>query len=140
MVGTPQILYPHVVIDAPARAVFDFVRDLRNLPAWAIHFCKGIRLDGEGAWVQSPQGEVYFATRPDAGTGVLDWLVGPTRESAARWPTRVVELPGDRSLFTVTALLDENADPAVLERLFADELGTLKRLVERTAGASGRAA
>ena len=131
--ATLQIRYPHVVIDAPAAAVFDFVADLRNMPAWSIHFCKGIRFEDDAtdaAWVRSPQGEVYFATRADAGTGVIDWLVGPTPDATVCWPTRVVPLPGGGALFTVTALCDGAEDPAVVERLFAEELETLKRLVE----------
>ena len=131
-----RIVYPHVVVDAPPRAVFAFLADLRNMPAWSIHFCKAIHVEGDEAWVRSPQGEVYFATRADARTGVVDWVSGPTKESATCWPTRVVALPNGASLYTVTALLGEGDDPGECERLFADELGALKRLVEaRGAGA-----
>jgi hypothetical protein len=124
------IVYPHVVIDAPPSAIFAFLTDLRNMPAWSIHFCKGIRVEGDEAWVQTPQGEAYFAIRPDAPTGVVDWVTGPTKESATSWPTRVVALPSGASLYTVTALLGEKDDASACERLFADELGMLKRLVE----------
>jgi hypothetical protein len=135
MTATMQIVHPHVVIDAPAESVFAYLADLRNMPDWSIHFCKGIRFEGGDAYVQSPQGEVYFGTRADARTGVVDWLVGPTKETAACWPTRVVPLPAGGSLFTVTALLGDCDDPGVVERLFADELGVLKRNVERGAAA-----
>jgi hypothetical protein len=47
-----------------------------------------------------------------------------------RWPTRVVGLPRGRSLYRVTAILRDNAPPNV-DQLFADELGALKRLVEK---------
>src|SRR5437867_13255149 len=119
----------HVVVDAPAEVVFDFVNDLRNLPRWAVHFCQGIRLVDDGAIVTTPSGEVYFAITSDRDTGVLDWWSGPTMESAERWPTRVVGLSDGRSVYFVMALL-RGALPPNIDQLFADELGMLKRLVE----------
>src|SRR6266496_3832711 len=89
----------HIVIDAPPEAVFDFVNDLSTLPRWAFHFCKGIRLVDDGAMVTTRSGEMYFGVTGDRDTGVLDWWAGPTRETAQRWPTRVVGLAGDRTLY-----------------------------------------
>ena len=119
----------HVIVDAPVDSVVDFVADLRNMPRWSIHFCKGIRLIPDGALVSSPSGEVYFGITANRDSGVLDWWSGPTRETAERWPTRVVGLPDGRSLYTVTAILGAGVPPNI-DELFADELGALKRLVE----------
>ena len=119
----------HVIVDAPVESVLDFVADLRNMPRWSIHFCKGIRLIPDGAIVSSPLGEVYFGVTANRDSGVLDWWSGPTRETAERWPTRVVGLPDGRSLYTVTAIFGAEVPPNV-DELFADELGALKRLVE----------
>jgi hypothetical protein len=119
----------HVVIDAPAEIVFDVVSDLRNMPRWAIHWCKGIRLIDDGAIVTTPSGEVYFGITGDRDLGILDWWSGPTMQTAERWPTRVVGLSGGRSLYEVTALLGD-AVPPNIDQHFADELGALKRLVE----------
>jgi hypothetical protein len=119
----------HVVVDAPAEVVFDFVSDLRNLPRWAIHFCKSIRIVDDGAIVTTPSRDVYFGITSDRDNGILDWWSGPTMESAERWPTRVVGLSDGRSLYFVMAIL-HGAMPPNIEQLFADELGTLKRLVE----------
>ena len=119
----------HVVVDAPAEVVFDFVNDLRNLPRWAFHFCKSIRLVDDGAIVTTPNGDVYFGVTSDRDTGVLDWWSGPTMESAERWPTRVVGLGDGRTLYFVMAVL-HGAAPPNIDQLFADELGMLKRLVE----------
>lgn len=120
----------HVVVDVPAEVVFDYVNDLRNLPSWSIHFCQSIRLVDDGAIVTSPSGEVYFAITSNRDSGVLDWWSGPTMESAERWPTRVTGLPDGRSVYYVTAILMGRAFPPNIDQLFADELGTLKRLVE----------
>lgn len=122
----------HVVIDAPPEAVFDFVQDLRNLPSWAIHFCKGVRIVENGAAVQSTVGEVYFGVTGDRDLGVLDWWCGPTMEAAERWPTRVVALADGRSLYLVTAIFADAVPPNIDTEL-ADELSTLKQLVEAQA-------
>ena len=132
MSETPVVRSFHVVIDAPPEAVFDVVEDVRNLPLWSIHFCKGVRLLQHGAIVQSPSGEVYFDVTGERDLGVLDWWCGPTMESAQRWPTRAVALPDGRSLYQVTAIFT-GALPADVEGLFADELGALKQLVEERA-------
>lgn len=124
----------HVVVDAPAEVVFDYVNDLHNLPRWSIHFCKGIRvIPGDGAIVDSPSGQVYFGTTGDRDSGVLDWWSGPTMESAQRWPTRVVGLPDGRTLYEVTAIVGADTPVAKLDELLSEELGILKRLVEEQA-------
>jgi hypothetical protein len=120
----------HVLVDAPAEAVYDFVYDLNNLPRWAFHFCKGIRLVDNGAIVTTASGEMYFGVTGDRDLGVLDWWAGPSMQSAERWPTRVVGLPDGGSLYQVTALLAEPL-PSTIDQWFADELGMLKRLVEQ---------
>jgi hypothetical protein len=120
----------HVIVDAAPESVFDFVVDVRNLPKWAIHFCKGIRLVADGAIVTTGSGgELYFGVTGDRDLGVLDWWAGPTKATAERWPTRVVSLPDGRSLYHVTAMLGAVVPPGIDEQ-FADELGTLKRFVE----------
>jgi hypothetical protein len=119
-----------VIVDAPVESVFDFVNDLGNLPRWAIHFCKAIRLVPGGAIVTAASGEVYFGVTGDRDLGVLDWWSGPTMDSAQRWPTRVVGLPDGRSLYAVTAVFGDAAPPNI-DQIFAEELSELKRLVEK---------
>jgi hypothetical protein len=129
MSETVNIRSFHVIIDAPPETVFDYVRDLRHLPSWSVHFCKGIRLIDDGAIVRSPSGDVYFGVTGERDFGVLDWWCGPTMETAERWPTRVVALPDGRSMYQVTAIFGDVMPPNV-DQLFADELGALKELVE----------
>jgi hypothetical protein len=119
----------HVIVDAPAESLFDFISDLANMPRWSIHFCKDIRLIADGAIVTSPGGEVYFGITGDRDLGVLDWWCGPTMETAQRWPTRIVGLPDDRCLYNVTAIFGDTVPPNI-DQLFADELGMLRDLVE----------
>ncbi|MGQ0639798.1 MAG: hypothetical protein ACT4P6_03360 [Gemmatimonadaceae bacterium] len=133
MQPTADIRAFHVVIGAPAPVVFAFVRNIENLPQWSVHFAKGgVELDRDGgAYVQSPAGRVFFTMTGDEATGVLDWWSGPNKTSLKRWPTRVVALSESATLYQVTALLSpEESQMPNLEQLFADELGTLKRVVE----------
>ena len=126
----------HVVVDAPADVVFDFVSDLNNLPRWSIHWCKSIRLVDDGALVTtSSEGEVYFGVTGDRESGVLDWWSGPTKETAQRWPTRVTDLVDGRSLYVLTAILGTRMPPNI-DQWFADELGMIKQLVEAQAVAA----
>ena len=129
----------HVVVDAPAEVVFDFVEDLGNMPSWSIRWCKGIRLVDGGAMVTTPSGqEVYFGITGDRDLGILDWWSGSTMETARRWPTRVTGLPDGRSLYQVTAIFG-GAVPANVDEWFADELNALKRCVEEELVLSSRA-
>ena len=130
MSNTINIRQLHVLVDAPAEMVFDYVSDLRNLPAWAVHFCKGIRLVPDGAIVSAPSGDMYFGTTGDRDLGVLDWWAGPTIEKAERWPTRIVPI-GNRSLYMVTMIFGAQVPPAVEQHL-TEALANLKRLVEAT--------
>ena len=126
----------HIVVDAPAEIVFDFVSDLSNLPRWSLHWCKGIRLVDDGATVTTASGsDVYFGITGDRDSGVLDWWSGPTKDAAQRWPTRVVELSDGRSLYQVTALLAPQMPPNV-DQWFNDELAMIKQLVEAQAVAA----
>jgi hypothetical protein len=119
----------HVIVDAPAEAVFDFVQNLNNLPSWATSFCRSVRLIDGGAMVQTPAGEQYFGTTGDRDIGVIDWWCGPTMLTAQRWPTRVVGLPDGRSLYQVTAIF-EGVVPPNVDQSLVEELDVLKRLVE----------
>src|ERR1051325_7413644 len=99
MQPTGNIRSYQVIVNAPPETVYDVVTDLTNLPRWAFHFCKGVRLTDDGAAVTTARGEVYFGTTGDRDLGVIDWWSGPTMQTAERWPTRVVPLPDGRSLY-----------------------------------------
>lgn len=129
MSNTVTVRNYHVIIDAPVETIYDVIADLRTLPRWAYHFCKSARLVDNGAIIMTPRGEQFFGITGNRDVGVLDWWAGPTMETAERWPTRLMPLPGERSLYNVTAIFGADVPPGV-DGLFADELGALKRLVE----------
>jgi len=54
--------------------------------------------------VVTPQGEIFFRIEGDAQTGVIDMYGGPNETALAHWPTRVISLGNDQSMFIFTAL------------------------------------
>lgn len=95
-----------VVVPAPQETVFAFLADIENLPRWATEFCKELKVvNGEHRVVtDTPDGRIELHAHYDVDerTGVIDMYAGPTVDQSARYPTRVVDLPGDRSAFIFT--------------------------------------
>lgn len=64
-------------VDSAPSELFDFLAEPRNLPRWAVGFCRAIRSDGD-RWVASTsQGDVSirFVTNRDFGT--IDFHISP---------------------------------------------------------------
>jgi hypothetical protein len=94
-----------VVLEAPKTKAFNFLSRIENLPKWATMFCKELRRDESGKYkVLTPQGEIFFRMASDSASGVIDMYGGPSEESMAHWPTRIIPLGEKRSLFIFTAL------------------------------------
>lgn len=103
---------------APPSEAFAFLSDIENLPKWATLFCKELRRDTQGRHkVVTPGGEIFFRIVGDAKTGVIDMFGGPTEELMAYWPGRVVERPGNGSLFIFTAM----QYPGISDEAFATQ-------------------
>jgi hypothetical protein len=93
-----------VTIAAPKRRVFAYLADIKNLPEWATCFCQRLELIDGRHWVTTPQGKLLCEIRGHQATGTIDYLAGPSPEQMARWPARVLDLPGEQSLFQFTAV------------------------------------
>ena len=92
-------------LSASRDSAFDFLSRIENLPKWATLFCRKLTPAGEGRYrVTTPGGDILFRIESDARTGVIDMYGGPTEDRMAHWPTRVIPLGADRSLFIFTAL------------------------------------
>src|SRR5207247_8086114 len=98
-----------IVLEAPGQDVFDYLADVRNRTK-----------------VVNGHGELFFRIQADQSTGVIDMLAGPSEDELARFPTRVVELPGNSSLFTFTMV--EGA--GMSDALFAEQHASLVRELE----------
>ncbi|MDM0074500.1 SRPBCC family protein [Variovorax sp. J2P1-59] len=119
-------------LDVPAKVVYDFTRQMENLPSWASGLAAGIE-HRDGAWfADSPMGQVKVEMAPVNSFGVLDHDVTLPNGLSVHNAFRVTPC-GDGSLLTFVVLRlagvsQENfdADVAHVRR----DLAALKRLLE----------
>jgi hypothetical protein len=92
-------------LKAPKERSFDFLSRIENLPKWATLFCRKLETAPDGRHkVITPQGEIFFRIEGDSHSGVIDMYGGPSESAMAHWPTRVISLSEDESMFIFTAL------------------------------------
>jgi hypothetical protein len=111
------------VLEAPKNEVYDYLSQIENLPRWANEFARELRYEDGKAKVVNGLGEFFFAIDADPGTGVIDMYAGPTEDELALFPTRVVELAGDRSAYTFTMF----QAPGMPDQLFESQYQALLR-------------
>jgi hypothetical protein len=94
-----------LTLKASKQRTFDFLSRIENLPKWATLFCQKLEAVTKGRYkVVTPQGEIFFRIEGDARTGVIDMYGGPSESALAHWPTRVIALGAEESMFIFTAL------------------------------------
>jgi hypothetical protein len=94
-----------LALRASKERTFDFLSRIENLPKWATLFCRKLEQVAGGRYkVVTPQGEIFFRIDGDARTGVIDMYGGPSEGALAHWPTRVIPLGDNESMFIFTAL------------------------------------
>ena len=130
-----EVRHIGIHIERPAREVYDFASDPRNLPLWAAGLARSqLTRDGE-AWIaDSPFGKVRVKFAARNPFGVLDHDV--TLESGVSFhnPMRVIPIgEGSEFLFTLIRQPDMSdarfaEDQAAIER----DLLALKTLLEET--------
>jgi len=90
------------IFSATKDTVFDFLSDIQNLTKWATGFAKELKeVDGEYK-VVTPQGEIFFRMESCSKTGVIDMYGGPTKDQMAYFPSRVLEVLGNKSAYSFT--------------------------------------
>ena len=68
-------------------------------------------------------GEFFFRIDADADTGVIDMYAGPSEDSLALFPTRVVAVGEDTSAYTFTMF----QPPDMPDELFEAQYASLQR-------------
>jgi hypothetical protein len=114
------------VLEAPKDAVFAYLSEIENLPAWATEFARELRRDDRGYTVVNGLGEFRFDIRADAATGVIDMYAGPAEDQMAVFPTRTVALPDGRTAYTFTMF----QGPDMPDELFESQYRSLCREFE----------
>jgi Polyketide cyclase / dehydrase and lipid transport len=115
---------------APPDEVFAYLADIEKLPEWATEFARELKLVDRRYKVVNGLGEHFFEIRADRGSGVIDMLAGPSEDSLALFPTRVVPLADGGSAFTFTMFQAPGQPDEQFEGQYASlrrELGNLER-------------
>jgi hypothetical protein len=118
------------VLDAPKDAVFDYLSQVENLPAWATEFARELKYEDGKAKVVNGLGEFFFTIDADPNTGVIDMYAGPTERELALFPTRVVALSRDRSAYSFTMF----KSPETPDELFEAQYESLRREFDNIRG------
>jgi hypothetical protein len=111
------------VLDSPRAEVFDFLARIENLPTWATEFARELKQEDGETKVVNNLGEFFFRIAADAETGVIDMYAGPTTDTMALFPSRVVGLPDGRSAYSFTMF----KQPGTPDELFESQLESLCR-------------
>ncbi len=118
-------------IDIPAAAVYDYARQVENLPEWAAGLATAVQRDGDHWFAASPMGRIRIDMAPRNDFGVLDHDVttpdGTTFHNAMR-----VTPSGDGCVLHFVVLRMPDAGDAEFERdcgLVAADLRSLGRRV-----------
>jgi hypothetical protein len=115
-----------LILNAPKSEVFSFISNIENLPKWATEFCQELKKDGDKYKVISCNpnaGELFFSIRSDQATGVVDMFAGPTTEQMSIFPTRVVELSDNSSVYIFTMF----QTPGMSDELFNTQYDSLTK-------------
>lgn len=137
MTDTANSLSRHVsvIIDRPAREVYDYASDPRNLPHWAAGLGGGeVRREVDQWSMNSPLGRVLISFVPENPFGVLDHTVTlPSGESTLN-PMRVIPLDERRSdvIFTLHRGTMSEAEFEEDAGAVAEDLEELKQALEKS--------
>lgn len=125
-----------IEIAAPARQVFEFLREPANLPRWAHAF---VAAANGRAWLETAAGavDVGLGVTADAETGIVDWRLAFPDGSVGLAQSRVTETTRGTCIYSFVL----HAPPVPLERVegaldvqrsrLQSELATLKSLMEQ---------
>jgi hypothetical protein len=111
---------------ASKETVFGYLSDIENLPQWATEFARELKVVDGDYKVVNGLGEFFFEIRADPVTGVIDMLAGPSEDTLALFPTRVVGLPEGGSAFTFLMF----QAPGQPDDQFEGQYGSLQREFE----------
>ena len=109
-----------VSIDAEPSKVHTFLREVPNLPRWAIGFAKSVRRDGDAWKLETGGGEMGLRLVTDADQGTVDFWLSPAPGVEALAASRVVPRgAGTEYVFT------QFQAPGMSDEAFAQSVGTL---------------
>jgi hypothetical protein len=120
-----------ILVAATKDAVFDFLSNVENLPAWATEFCEGLKKEGDHYKVVTSGGELFFKIESDRKTGVLDMFAGPTLNQMGIFPCRVLAMAGGATAVSFTFFQPPDMPDEVYERQYKSLLIEMEGLKKR---------
>ncbi|MBI2518187.1 MAG: hypothetical protein HYV95_15000 [Opitutae bacterium] len=124
----------NLIVGAPRDTVFNFLADVENLPKWAHAYCERVYLQRGRWWALTSQGELMVATEVDPATGVIDVLAGVSADGMGLLPIRVLALPAERTLVSLTLVQPPEMSDERYERRYLDLVDETRGLVQRFGG------
>ena len=121
-----------VSIARPLAEVYAFASDPRNLPRWAPGLGSAIERDGDGWFVETPQGRVGLTFAPQNEYGILDHVVRTPTGETVYVPMRAIA-DGDACEVVFTLRRAPGMTDDELDRdtaLVTADLALLKSLLE----------
>lgn len=112
----------YTIIDRPAEELFEFMADVENHPKWAVEFIQEMKRENGNWKVITPFGEQLYKTDPNKASGVIDIYVGEEGGQMNLFPTRVVPLGDDQSVFLFTMFAE-----GIPENVFEEQFQSLQR-------------
>ena len=125
-----------IELEVPGERAFAYLADPARLPEWTSAF---VRVRDGRALLRTPAGEaeIGLAVEAHADAGTVDWKMSFPDGSVAMAYSRLVRSGGERCIYSFVLM----APPVPLEQLegalaaqsrtLAEELGTLRRVLEQ---------
>ncbi len=117
-----------VVIQAPKNKVFQYLSNIDNTPKWATEFIKELKIDNGKYKAVTPMGEVFFKLETDEKTGVIDMFLGPSEDRMTIFPSRVISLPGELTVYLFTLFQDPHSSDEQFQQGFDSLKKELKNI------------
>jgi len=109
-------------------AVFNFLADIENLPAWTGGLCEWVELHREGWWAYTALGELAVETKVDDISGVIDLSLRHVSGWSVVIPLRVRSDGEEGSLINATCRQTAGMTDEDYEKLFDSLLTGLREL------------
>lgn len=120
-----------LTVAASRAAVFNFLADIENLPAWSGGFCEWIELHREGWWAYTAAGELAVESKVDDIAGVIDLRLQHSGGWTIVIPLRVRSDGGEGVLVTAACNQPAGLSDEAYETMFDCLIAGLRQLADR---------
>jgi len=113
----------HTIVDTTPKELFDFMADVENHPKWATEFIQQLRKENGKYIAVTPFGEQFYTLKAHPDSRVIDFYGGVKEDEMTAFPTRIISLTNNKSLFLFTMISDDS----IPEHVFKEQVQSLER-------------